>query len=156
MGELFRFASTHRIAAARDAVFEVLRDAERWPQGWPQIRSVTPYDDSHGRTEIRSVLPLTLRIELSTERVDPESGVLRASLAGDLIGWSQFALRAEGRDRTVLDYTQQVQLGVAGITGRLAGSALARPTLIANHAAMMRSGMRGLSRAASRAQLRHT
>ncbi|MFC6704941.1 SRPBCC family protein [Flexivirga alba] len=148
MSRLFRFASSHDIAAPRDAVFEVLRDAERWPQWWPQIRSVTPYDDTHGRAEIRSVLPLTLRVELSTELVDAESGVLRATLAGDLVGWSQFALRASGPDRTILDYTQEVRLGMPGMIGRLASSAIARPVLIANHAAMMRSGMRGLARAA--------
>lgn len=149
MTKLFRFASSHDVAAPRDAVFAVLQDAERWPQWWPQIRSVTPYDDTHGRAEIRSVLPLTLRIELATELVDPESGVLRATLAGDLVGWSQFALHANGPERTILDYTQEVRLGVQGLAGRLAATPLARPVLIANHAAMMRSGMRGLARAAS-------
>lgn len=147
---LFRFASSHGVAAARDAVFEVLQDAEHWPQWWPQIRSVTPYDDTHGCAEIRSVLPLTLRIELATELVDAESGVLRATLSGDLVGWSQFALRADGPERTILDYTQEVRLGMPGLVGRLASSFVARPVLIANHAAMMRSGMRGLQRAASR------
>ncbi len=149
MSRLFRFASSHHIAARRDAVFHVLQDAERWPQWWPQIRSVTPYDDTRGRAEIRSVLPLTLRVELATELVDAESGVLRATLTGDLIGWSQFALRADRPERTILDYTQEVRLGVPGLIGRLASSSIARPVLIANHAAMMRSGMRGLARAAS-------
>lgn len=149
MSRLFRFASSHPVAAPRDAVFAVLEDAERWPSWWPQIRSVTPYDDVHGRAEIRSFLPLTLRIELATELVDAESGVLRATLAGDLVGWSQFALRADGADRTILDYTQEVRLGMPGLAGRLAANPLARPVLIANHAAMMRSGMRGLARAAA-------
>lgn len=146
---LFRFASSHDVAAPRDAVFQVLQDAEHWPQWWPQIRSVTPYDDTHGRTEIRSVLPLTLRVELTTKLVDPESGVLRATLTGDLVGWSQFALRADGPERTIVDYTQEVRLGMPGLIGRLASAAVARPVLVANHAAMMRSGMRGLARAAS-------
>lgn len=149
MTRLFCFASSHPVAAPRDAVFAVLQDAERWPQWWPQIRSVTPYDDTHGRAEIRSILPLTLHIELATELVDPESGVLRATLAGDLIGWSQFALRADGAERTVLDYTQEVRLARPGLVGRMATNPLVRPVLIANHAAMMRSGMRGLARAAS-------
>ncbi|WP_446666879.1 SRPBCC family protein [Flexivirga sp. B27] len=144
----FRFASSHRIAAPREAVFEVLRDAERWPQWWPQIRSVTPYDDTHGRTEIRSMLPLTLHLELATELVDAESGVLRAQLTGDLVGWSQFALRADGPDRTVLDYTQEVDLGIRGLAGRVAAWPIARPVLLANHAVMMRAGMRGVERAA--------
>lgn len=145
----FRFASTHRVDAPRAAVFEVLRDAEHWPQWWPQIRSVTPYDDTHGSTEIRSVLPLTLHLELATELVDPESGVLRATLTGDLVGWSQFALRADGTDRTLLDYTQEVDISLPGPAGRLAAWPVARPVLLANHAAMMRAGMRGLARAAT-------
>lgn len=146
---LFRFASSHEVAAPRDAVFAVLRDAESWPQWWPQIRSVTPYDDTRGRADIRSVLPMTLHIELATDVVDAESGVLRATLAGDLVGWSQFALRADGPQRTILDYTQEVRLDMPGLLGRLARTPLARPVLIANHAIMMRSGMRGLTRAAS-------
>lgn len=148
MGRHFRFASSHHLAAPRDAVFEVLRDAERWPEWWPQIRSVTPYDDTHGSAEIRSVLPLTLHVELATELVDAESGVLRARLSGDLVGWSQFAVRADGVDRTILDYTQEVDLGMPGLLGRLACSAPARPVLLANHATMMRAGMRGLTRRA--------
>jgi len=149
MNRRFRFASTHRLAAPRDAVFEVLGDAERWPEWWPQIRSVVPYDDTHGRTEIRSVLPMTLRIELTSERADRESGVLRATLAGDLVGWSQFALRADGAAATWLDYTQEVEVRLPGWAGRLAGWRLLRPVLVANHAIMMRSGMRGLQRRAS-------
>lgn len=144
----FRFASSHRVDASRESVFEVLRDAERWPQWWPQIRSVTPYDDTHGRTEIRSVLPLTLRLELTTELVDPESGVLRATLGGDLTGWSQFAVRADGPELTILDYTQEVDLTLPGLVGRMATWTIARPVLLANHAAMMRAGMRGLASAA--------
>lgn len=149
MARHFRFASTHRVGAPREAVFEVLRDAEHWPEWWPQIRSVTPYDDTHGSTEIRSVLPLTLHLELATELVDAQSGVLRASLAGDLVGWSQFALRAAGPDATLLDYTQEVDLGVPGLVGRLATWPIARPVLLVNHAVMMRAGMHGLERAAA-------
>ena len=149
MNRRFSFASSHRLAAPRDAVFEVLRDAERWPQWWPQIRSVTAYDDTHGRTEIRSILPMTLRIELTSERTDRESGVLRATLTGDLVGWSQFAMRADGPAATWLDYTQEVEVQLTGLRGRLAGWRLLRPVLVANHALMMRSGMRGLQRRAA-------
>jgi uncharacterized protein YndB with AHSA1/START domain len=148
MNRHFRFASTYHLAAPRDAVFEVLRDAERWPEWWPQIRSVISYDDTHGRAQIRSVLPLTLRIELTSERADRESGVLRAALAGDLVGWSQFTLRPDGAAATWLDYTQEVEARLSGPAGRLAGSRWLRPVLLANHAFMMRSGMRGLRRAA--------
>lgn len=149
MNRHFRFVSTHRLAAPRDAVFDVLADAERWPQWWPQIRSVVAYDDTHGRADIRSVLPLTLHIALTSERADRESGVLRATLAGDLVGWSQFVLHASGEAATLLDYTQEVDLRVPGLIGRMACRSFARPLLVANHALMIRSGMRGLERTAT-------
>lgn len=149
MSSHFRFVSTHHLEVPPDAVFEVLRDAERWPQWWPQIRSITRYDDTHGRAEIRSALPLTLRVELTSERADRESGVLRATLTGDLVGWSQFVVRADGASATWLDYSQEVDLRVPGPAGRLARSPLVRPLLVANHAFMIRSGMRGLLRAAT-------
>lgn len=145
----FRFASAHHLGAPRDAVFDILADAERWPQWWPQIRAIIRYDDTHGRADIRSVLPLTLRVELTSERADRESGVLRAVLAGDLEGWAQFELYDESPTHTRLDYTQEVDLRVHGPLGGLAAYRIARPLLIANHAFMMRSGMRGLTRAAN-------
>ncbi|MBB2893939.1 SRPBCC family protein [Flexivirga oryzae] len=148
MNRHFRFASRHQLAAPRDAVFDVLVDAERWPTWWPQIRSVIPYDDTHGRAEIRSVLPFTLRIELTSEIADRESGVLRASLTGDLVGWSEFVIHAAGQG-TALEYSQEVDLRLSGQLGRVACSAPARPLLIANHALMIRRGMHGLQRAAA-------
>lgn len=147
MSRHFRFASSHRIAAPRDRVFDVLADAERWPAWWPQIRAVIPYDATHGRAEIRSFLPLTLRLELTSERADRESGVLRALLAGGLVGWSQFALRADGAAATWVDYTQEVDLMIPGALGRIAASPISRRLLVANHTIMMRAGMRGLERA---------
>jgi len=148
MNRHFRFASSHLLAAPRDAVFDVLVDAEHWPRWWPQIRSVTPYDDTHGSAKIRSVLPFTLRLELTSEVADRESGVLRATLAGDLVGWAEFVVRAAGQ-QTALDYAQEVDLQLPGRIGALACSAPARPLLVANHALMIRRGMRGLQRAAA-------
>ncbi|WP_265442893.1 SRPBCC family protein [Flexivirga meconopsidis] len=145
----FRFASTHRVGAARDDVFAILAEGETWDRWWPQIRSITAYDETRGSVHIRSVLPLTLRLELTSEVADPESGVLRASLAGDLVGWSQFVLTSDGPAATSLAYTQEVDLMVGGVLGRVSTWRAMRPLLIANHAAMMRSGMRGLERAAS-------
>lgn len=150
MNRRFRFASSHRLAAPRDAVFDILADAEHWPRWWPQIRAVIPYDDTHGRAEIRSVLPFTLRLELTSEVADRETGVLRAALAGDLVGWSEFVLRAAGPAVTVLDYTQEVDLRLSGRLGRIVCSTPARPLLVVNHALMIRRGMRGLERAAAR------
>ncbi|RNI25454.1 SRPBCC family protein [Flexivirga caeni] len=156
MNRRFRFASTHRLCAPRDAVFDILADAERWPQWWPQIRSITRYDDAHGAAQIRSVLPLTLHVELTSELADRESGVLRAELAGDLVGWSQFELRAAGAATTILKYTQEVDFAPSGVAARLGALPLSRPVLLANHWFMMRSGMRRLADAAEGRAPRHS
>lgn len=144
----FRFASQHRLDAPRDPVFEVLADAERWGDWWPQIRQITAHDEVSGSVVIRSALPRSLHLQIRSEIADRESGVLRATLGGDLVGWSQFALTSAGPAYTTVDYTQEVDLVLPGIHGLIGGWRLARPVLIANHRLMMRAGMRGLNRAA--------
>lgn len=147
MTGLYRFASGHRLDAPPGAVFEVLRDAESWPDWWRQIRRVTAYDNVTGQVEIRSLLPFTLTLEITSDVVDPGRGLLRARLEGDLRGWAEFvAAGAEGG--TWLDYRQETTLVHPRLPGPLALAA--RPVLIANHAVMMRSGMRGLAAAARR------
>ncbi|TWP38162.1 SRPBCC family protein [Leekyejoonella antrihumi] len=148
MTTFFRFVSSHRLDAPRDAVFDVLAEAETWDQWWPQIRSITPYSAVTGQVRIRSMLPLTLVLELTSEVVDRGSGVLRASLAGDLEGWAQFTVAAEAGGAR-LDYVQEARLVRPRLPAVL--GYVIRPVLIANHALMMRAGMRGL---AARAHVR--
>ncbi len=148
MSDLFRFASVHRLDAPVGTVFEVLRDAESWGQWWPQIKRVTPRDDRTGTVVIRSLLPITLVLEVTSELTDPALGVLRARLDGDLHGWAQFTVTGESGGST-LEYEQETTL-VHPHLPSLAAHAM-RPLLVVNHAAMMHAGMRGLqARAASR------
>ncbi len=148
MNDLFRFSSVHRLDAPAASVFEVLRDAEAWGQWWPQIKKVMPRDDRTGTVVIRSLLPMRLVLEVTSEITDPAQGVLRARLDGDLRGWAQFTVIDE-TDSTTLEYEQETTL----VHPRLPGFAAraSRPLLVVNHAAMMRSGMRGLQ---ARAALR--
>ncbi|AKU18448.1 SRPBCC family protein [Luteipulveratus mongoliensis] len=141
----FQFASVSHLDAAPDRVFDALREPEHWDRWWPQIRHIQPYDDESGLVVIRSLLPVTLRVVVTRQVVDPDGGVLRAGLTGDLTGWSQFVVRREGRG-THLDYTQE-----CAVTKRRLGRAAQalRPVLLVNHAAMMRAGMRGLQSYAS-------
>lgn len=137
---IFRFASSFEVGAAPEVVVSVLRDVENWPGWWPQVRHVQEYADGWGLIVIRSVLPLTLRVEARRE-VDTDD-TLRAALAGDLRGWVQFALRPTPTG-TLVEFTQESDVGKRGLS---AVSRLGAPVLRANHAAMMRSGVAGLRR----------
>ena len=143
MSRPFRFAGSFPLAAPPEQVIAVLRDAERWPQWWPQIRSVERYDERRGLVTARSALPFSLRIELTSTVDDPDRGVLRADLARDLVGWIEFRV-AEGDapDRARVTYDQECDLAHARVR-RVALAA--RPLLQLNHSAMMRTGMRRLA-----------
>lgn len=139
----FRFAGSYALAAPPERVVAVLRDAESWPRWWPQIRSVERYDERRGLVTARSVLPFSLRIELTSTVDDPGRGVLRADLARDLVGWIEFRVaEGDGPDRARVTYDQECDLAHARVR-RVALAA--RPLLRLNHAAMMRTGMRRLA-----------
>lgn len=143
MSRPFRFAGSYPLAAPPEQVIAVLRDAERWPQWWPQIRSVERYDDRRGLVTARSVLPFSLRLELTSTVDDPDAGVLRADLARDLVGWIEFRVApGERPGEARVTYDQECDLTHARVR-RVALAA--RPLLRLNHAAMMRTGMRRLA-----------
>lgn len=143
--KVFRFSSWHLMPGDPDAVYEELHDIEAWPSWWRQVRSVEPIDDRSGYVAIRSFLPITLRLRLVALVDDPVSRTLRASLDGDLTGWSQFVVQPAG-EGSLLRYDQQARVTKPGATSRFAGAA--RPVLIANHRSMMRTGLRALVRRA--------
>lgn len=143
-------------------MYAVLAAVGEYPTWWPQVRSVERIDADSAVVAVRSVLPYTLRLVLTRDLEDPDLGVLRVRVGGDLSGWSQWDVlrgaqtrsadggRAGGSDAhaggggaaTVARFTEQVE--VTGALGRVAGPAA--PLLRANHRAMMRAGARGLAR----------
>ncbi|WP_026181131.1 SRPBCC family protein [Demetria terragena] len=141
MAHLFRFAGEYPVAAPRDRVVAALRDADHWPQWWPQIRSVERIDAERGLVTIRSLLPMTLRLTLIAQVDDVEAGTFRAGLDGDLVGWIETRVSASGSALSQVAYEQECHVAKRGV-GPIA--AAVRPILTLNHTAMMRSGMRGL------------
>ncbi|MEP9416271.1 hypothetical protein ABLE92_18320 [Gordonia sp. VNQ95] len=140
----FRMHSRWRIPFRRDDVFAVLADADGYQTWWPQIHDAVRIDDVSGRARFRSLLPVSLHVRLTQERIDAGSGVLRARLAGDLVGWSQWAVSVDDPlTHSVVDFRQQVDF-----TKHVAVVPLwmIRPILHANHRFMMWSGRRGLIR----------
>ena len=144
----YRFRGEYRIAAPCSPVVAGLRDADHWPTWWPQIRAVVRHSDTTGLVTIRSLLPVTLRLTVTGEVDDPDAGVLRARIGGDLDGWIEFGVDCGEHDGAArVTYAQECGVSKPGLAR---ASALLRPLLRANHAAMMRSGMRGLETYACR------
>ncbi len=136
----YRFSEAWRIRAPRDRVFAVLRDLERYPLWWPQVRSIVGIDDASALVTIRSALPVSLRF-VSVRAIDDDARmVLEAHLSGDLEGWSRWTLHA-APNGTVARFDESALLRKAIPRGI---DVLVRPIFRANHAFMMRSGERGL------------
>ncbi|MGP9021899.1 SRPBCC family protein [Streptomyces sp. BR1] len=137
----YRFRNVWQLPAAPAAVFAVLERAEEYPRWWPQVREVTAVDERTGTARFRSFLPYELVVTASERRRDPMAGVLEVAMSGDLDGWARWTLSPYGGGTRAL-YEQEVEvrkqlmrcLAVPG-----------RPVFRANHAAMMRSGRRGLT-----------
>lgn len=146
-GPVYRFTSRWTVPAPPGQVFDRLADLVGYPAWWPQVRAAARADDDTVLLVCRSLLPYSLELELTRQREDRADGVLEARLAGHLAGWSRWTLadlRGSGSGPgTALLYEQEVTT-----RGRLlsAGTRVARPVLVGNHAWMMRGGRRGLLR----------
>lgn len=125
-------------------MYAVLAAVGDYPTWWPQVRSVEQVATDAVRVAVRSVLPYTLRLVLTRETEDPQRGVLRVRVTGDLDGYAQWVVRSAGGAATA-EFTEEV-----AVTGALGRAARPAATLLrANHLAMMRAGERGLKRALS-------
>ena len=138
----FQFAQDWQLPGPPDAVFALLADPDGYPQWWPQVRRVARTGEFTGHAWVRSVLPVTLKLDLTRDVVDPVGGRLRVRIDGDLIGWAAWTIGSDG-SATRAHFTQEVVLAHRWL-GHVAG--LAGPVLRANHNAMMRAGERGLGR----------
>jgi hypothetical protein len=140
------FHSRWTVPGAPAAVFAVLADVENYPAWWPQVRSATPVAAGDGVTAgeltCRSLLPYDLVFTARQQVSDADSLVLRAAFTGDLDGFGQWSLAADGPITEVV-FDQDVEVGKP-LVRRL--GRLARPLLRANHELMMRGGEAGLRR----------
>jgi hypothetical protein len=123
-------------------VYAALAEVEDYPRWWPQIREIDRIDADTGRVRIRSLLPFTLDLVLARTVEDRAAGTLRVDIAGDLQGWCAWQVNAIG-SVTRAQFSQEVHVLVPMLQ-RVPFAV--RPLLRGNHAYMMRSGERGLSR----------
>ncbi len=141
MGE-YRLQSSWHITASPQRVYDALADVERYPTWWPQVLRGVQLHDGVGEITCRSLLPMTLTFVASRVVEDPVGLRLRANLGGDLSGTAEWRISTDGSG-SVAVFDEVVTL--TKTPGRLLG-AVGRPVFIANHAAMMRAGERGLRR----------
>ena len=123
-------------------MYAALAEVEDYPRWWPQIREIHRIDADSGRVRIRSLLPFTLDLVLARALEDRAGGILRVDITGDLQGWCAWQLNAIG-SVTRAQFSQEVHVLVPMLQ-RVPFAV--RPLLRGNHAHMMRSGERGLSR----------
>ncbi len=136
----YLFRSEWHLPANPDVVYAVLADVDNYPAWWPQVRSTKRLDETSGELTCRSLLPYDLTFVMHRDVEDPQRRVLRARMAGDLSGTSQWTVSADASGSVaVFDEDVTVGSGMLRAAGRLVG-----PVLRFNHDLMMRAGEKGL------------
>ncbi|WP_431041273.1 SRPBCC family protein [Streptomyces sp. P1-3] len=136
----YRFRSRWDLDAPPDAVYAALAAAADYPRWWPQVREAARGEGGGGSARIRSLIPYDLVVTADRVREDPVAGELWTALHGDLEGWARWTVRARGAGARAL-FEQDVVVRKP-LLRRLAVPG--RPLFRANHALMMRGGLRGL------------
>jgi Polyketide cyclase / dehydrase and lipid transport len=142
----YRFLSAWCLDAPIADVYAAIHDAERWPEWWRGVESVTelePGDEdgvgSVARHRWRSRLPYTVEFDVQTTRVE-RPFLLEGLASGELAGEGRWRL-AEGQGTTVL-YEWNVRT-TPWWMNLLAP--LGRPVFAWNHELVMRQGGEGLA-----------
>jgi uncharacterized protein YndB with AHSA1/START domain len=138
----YRFRSTWHLTAPPDTVYRVLERVEEYPRWWPQVREARQSGETTGVMRLRSFLPFDLVVTVRAARRDPERRVLEVVMDGDLEGWARWTvLPGAGPGVSELLFEEETVVRKRVLR---AFSAPGRPFARANHAWMMRRGLRGL------------
>jgi uncharacterized protein YndB with AHSA1/START domain len=140
MGRAYRFRTTWLLPAPAPAVFGAVTDLAEYPSWWPDVHAVSRVDDDTAELVCRAALPYRLVLRMRRAVQDEPSGRLRVMLSGDLEGF--LAGQLTGSDEhSRLVITQEVVVRKPLLRSL---DLVARPVFRANHAWMMRRGLRGL------------
>ncbi|NUT50673.1 MAG: polyketide cyclase [Saccharothrix sp.] len=136
----YRFRSVWSVEVPPARAFEVLADLGSYPRWWREVRAARQVGEAAAELRCRSVLPYDLVFEAHHSAKEPELGLLRADLVGDLDGTASWLILPDGAGSRLV-YDQEVV-----VRKRLlrALAPVGRPLLRINHELMMRSGRRGL------------
>ncbi len=148
----YRFHTIWSVAAPLQAVWDVIFDAERWPEWWRGVEQVRALDHGRGELKIgsrteqvwRSRLPYSVRFETVTDRVEPLR-LIEGRAEGDLRGTGVWRFDAAS-DGTTVSYDWHVETTSRRLN-KLAP--LARPVFRWNHDWVMRQGGKGLAERAA-------
>jgi Polyketide cyclase / dehydrase and lipid transport len=136
----YRFRSIWNVEAPLTDASAVLRDPGTYPAWWPEVKEAVRVGEEAYRMRVRSFLPYDLLFTTTKVREDLAAGILEASLAGDIEGFSRWLL-APTASGTRLIFEEEVTTHKP-LLNRLA--LVARPAFRGNHAVMMRRGEAGL------------
>ncbi|ONI89399.1 polyketide cyclase [Saccharothrix sp. ALI-22-I] len=136
----YRFRSVWSVDSTPARTFAVLADLGSYPRWWPEVRDARQVAEDAAELRCRSVLPYDLVFQAHHNAKEPEAGLLRADLVGDLDGTASWQIFPNGTGSRLI-YDQEVVVRKP-LLRRLA--LITRPFLKANHELMMRSGQRGL------------
>lgn len=136
----YRFRSVWSVDSTPAQTFEVLADLRSYPHWWREVREARQVAENAAELRCRSVLPYDLVFETHHNAKDPDAGLLRADLLGDMDGTVSWRIFADGTGSRIV-YDQEVVV-CKPLLRRIA--LVSRPILKANHELMMRSGQRGL------------
>jgi len=143
----YSFLTTWCVDAPIEPVWELVFEAERYPQWWKGVRKVTALEPGGERgvgalyrLEWRSKLPYSLEFDMRVTRSEPPY-LLEAQASGELEGlgiWRLFSSAAG----TAAIYSWDVSTSATWMN-RLAP--IARPAFNWNHDLVMRQGAHGLA-----------
>ncbi|UZR30841.1 SRPBCC family protein [Methylococcus mesophilus] len=143
----FDLVTRWRLDAPAEKVWQVLSDAERWPEWWPCVEAVEKIDPggTNGENSLwaytwKTMLPYRLRLEFRMTRIAAPV-LLEADVRGDVAGRGLCRIYRQ-EHRTVVQYEWNVRLCRSWMK-RLAP--LARPVFLWNHRMVMRQGEASLA-----------
>ncbi len=136
----YRFRSVWSVDSSPEVTFEVLADLGSYPLWWPEVRDARRIAEDGAELRCRSLLPYDLVFETWHNAKEPEVGLLRADLVGDLEGVAAWRVMADGAGSRLV-YEQAVVVRKP-LLRKVA--LVGRPLMKANHELMMRHGQRGL------------
>ncbi|MFD1147397.1 SRPBCC family protein [Saccharothrix hoggarensis] len=136
----YRFRSVWSVDSTPERTFDVLADLGNYPHWWREVRDARQVAENAAELRCRSVLPYDLVFQAHHNAKEPDAGLLRADLVGDLDGTVSWRIFPDGAGSRLV-YDQEVTVRKP-LLRRLA--LVGRPLLKANHELMMRSGQRGL------------
>jgi len=136
----YRFTSFWRVDSGVEEVFAALRDLPSYPTWWPEVKEVKDIGSETFWLRCRSWLPYDLCFETRQAVQDSATGVLEASMTGDLEGFSRWTIKPD-QGGSVMRFDEQVVTNKRSLNLM---APVARPAFKANHTLMMRPGEAGL------------